>query len=80
MTVLLVVMILGFLTIVGLFVMRLAPEPTPNLTSIELPEGVTALTYTRGPDWYAIVGDDNMIRIYNLDQTLRQEIEIQPAQ
>ena len=76
-TTLMVVMILGFLTIVGLFVMRLA-APAPVLTDITLPDGVTATAYTRGPDWYAIVGDDDVIRIYNLDQSLRQEIQILP--
>ena len=77
-TTLMVVMILGFLTIVGLFVMRLT-EPTPNLTEITLPNGVNATAYTKGSDWYAIVGDDDVIRIYNLDQSLRQEIQIKPA-
>jgi len=75
--VLLVVMILGFVTIVALFVMRLGGGE-PTLTQIKLPTGVTALNYTRGPDWYAIVGDDNVIRIFNLDQSLRQEIKIYP--
>ena len=72
-------MILGFVTIVALFVMRLGGGEA-TLTEITLPEGVSALTYTRGPDWYAVVGDDNVIRIFNLDQTLRQEIAIQPQQ
>lgn len=70
-----IVMILGFVTIVGLFVMRLGGAEV-GLSEITLPDGVKALTYTRGADWYAVVGDDNVIRIYNLDQTLRQEIQI----
>lgn len=70
-----IVMILGLVTIVGLFVMRFAVQ-APVLTDISLPEGVVATTYTRGPDWYAVVTDDGRILIYNLDQSLRQEIEI----
>lgn len=76
-TTLMVVMILGLLTIVGLFVMRFAAPPAPALPDrITLPDGTTARAFTRGDDWFAIVTSDDRILIYNQDGTLRQEIAI----
>ena len=72
-------MIFGFLIIVALFAIRLGGQADTNLTlpaEITLPAGITALSYTKGPDWYAITGSDNIIRIYNPDHSLRQEIQI----
>ncbi|GLQ34663.1 hypothetical protein GCM10007939_09460 [Amylibacter marinus] len=79
-TLLLIVMILGFITLIALFVMRFSAETERKpLTSITLPAGVTASAYTRGGDWYAIVTADNQILIYNQsDQSLRQSIQIEP--
>jgi len=78
-TVLTVTMILGFLTIVALFVIRLAPAPAaltlPN--EIELPEGARAIAFTQGSDWYAVVTDDDEILIYDRSgRTLRQRIRV----
>ena len=76
-TTLMVVMILGLLTIVGLFVMRFASPAPPGLPqSIALPDGATPMAFTQGPDWYAVVTTDSRILIYGLDGTLSQEIRI----
>jgi len=80
-TVLTVVMIFGFIIIVTLFVMRLGTQESDAVTlpsEITLPVGVSATSYTYGQDWFAVTGSDNIIRIYNLDNSLLQEIRIQP--
>jgi hypothetical protein len=66
-TALMVVMIVGFLTLIVMLVMRLAPS-TPELplpSSITLPDGSKAETFTQGPDWFAVVTNDNRILIYD---------------
>jgi hypothetical protein len=79
-TALIVVMILGFLTIIGMFVMRLAPSKTelPLPASITLPDGSKAETFTQGPDWFAVVTTDSRILIYDrATGKLRQTMEIE---
>lgn len=75
-----VVMILGLLTIVGLFVMRFAQSPgnsAPLLpAAITLPDGSDPLAVTRGPDWYAVVTTDNRILIFAPDGTQIQEVMV----
>jgi len=78
-TVLTATMILGFLTIVVLFVIRLAPGPAALILpdEIELPEGARAVAFTQGGDWYAVVTDGDEILIYDRSgQTLRQRIKV----
>ncbi|MEM7440489.1 MAG: DUF6476 family protein [Pseudomonadota bacterium] len=78
-TTLMVVMILGLITIVGLFVMRLGSvsSTTPNFAEVvTLPEGEVAVAYTQGPTWYAVVTQSNLILIYKTDGTLLQRIEV----
>lgn len=81
-TSLLVVMILGFLLLIGLLVTRF---PTLNSTvsfdlpeNIALPAGATAQNFTRGADWVAIVTTDNQILIFDaVSGNLRQTVEIE---
>jgi hypothetical protein len=73
-------MILGFLTIIAMFVMRLAPSAPelPLPASITLPDGSKAETFTQGDDWFAVVTSDNRILIYDrVTGKLRQTMEIE---
>ena len=73
-------MILGLLTMIALFVMRLpgnAPPPLPQM--ITLPDGTQPEAFTQTARWYAVVTRDDEILIF--DRTsgdLRQRIEIAP--
>lgn len=78
-TTLMVVMILGLITIVGLFVMRFGQIGTttnafPNV--ITLPEGEIATAYTQGDGWYAVVTQSNQILIYGADGALMQTVKV----
>ena len=74
-----VTMILGFLTIVVLFVMRFNAMGQAELPdTITLPEGATATAFTQGDDWFAVVTADNEILIYSrVTGNLRQRIAIE---
>lgn len=78
-TTLVVVMILGFLTLIIMLVIRLQPENT-NLSvpaNISLPNGEKATAFTQGNDWYAIVTENNQILIYDRNSgNLRQTVDI----
>lgn len=89
-TILMVVMICGFLVIVALFVIRLSgpaantgtgvgPGTGPDLPeTVILPQGTTAQAVTFGRDWIAIVSSDNRILIYDkVTGALKQTIDIQ---
>ena len=79
-TILTVTMILGFLTIVALFVMRFSAMNRAELPDqITLPEGAKASAFTQGDDWFAIVTEDDEILIYGKTTgNLRQRIQITP--
>lgn len=79
-TILTVTMILGFLTIVALFVMRFSAMGQAELPDeISLPDGAKATAFTRGDDWFAVVTADNEILIYSkVTGNLRQRITITP--
>lgn len=81
-TSLLVVMILGFLLLIGLLVTRFptmnAPVSFDFPENITLPDGATAQNFTRGADWIAIVTTDNEILIFDAATgELRQTVEIE---
>jgi hypothetical protein len=78
-TTLLAVMIIGFLTLIFMFVMRFSDNnQTFQISDITLPIGVSATAYTQGDNWYAIVDEKSKILIFNKsDNTLRQTIKIQ---
>ncbi|MEO9823547.1 MAG: DUF6476 family protein [Paracoccaceae bacterium] len=79
-TILTVTMILGFLTIVALFVMRFSAMNKAELPDeITLPDGAKAQAFTRGDDWFAIVTEDDEILIYGKSTgNLRQRVKITP--
>ena len=78
-TTLLAVMIIGFITLIFMFVMRFSNNnQTFQVNDITLPIGVSATAYTQGDNWYAIVDNTNKILIFNKsDNTLRQTIIIE---
>lgn len=71
-------MILGLLTIITIFVIRLGFVASVALPDqITLPAGLTATAFTQGADWYAVITTDDQILIYDrADGTLRQTIAI----
>ena len=75
-TTLTAVMIAGIVTIVVLLVIRLPGPPAPLPEALRLPGGTTALAFTRGPDWFAVVTGDDRILIYGEDGALRQEVRL----
>ncbi len=79
-TILTVTMIGGFLTIVGLFVMRFAEMNRVELPdTITLPDGAVASAFTRGEGWFAVVTEEDEILIYSrVTGNLRQRVRIEP--
>lgn len=75
-----VTMILGFLTIVALFVMRFTEMNRAELPdTITLPDGARATAFTRGEGWFAVVTENDEILIYSrVTGNLRQRIRIEP--
>ena len=82
-TVLTVVMILGFLVLIGALVMRLNADGPDLPDSLAVPEGAEPIAFTHGADWIAVVvreGGAERILIYDrLTARLRQAVEIAPA-
>lgn len=77
MTVLTATMIAGVLLIVALIVIRFYDVPPVLPQSLSLPDGAQAVSFTQGPDWYAVVTDDNRILIYDrITGTLKQTVTI----
>lgn len=76
-TVLSVVMIVGFIVMIALFVIRFRDQPAPLPDEIVLPEGKSAYAVTRGKDWYLVVTQDDQVLVYDAStQELRQTIHI----
>lgn len=76
-------MIVGVIVVVALLVIRF-PSPGAGLTalpaSITLPAGAAARAFTAGPDWYAVVTDDDRILIFDAASgALRQSVAIAPG-
>ncbi len=81
-TSLLVVMILGFLLLIGLLVTRFPSMNTPVSfdfpENITLPDGAQAQNFTRGADWIAIVTTNDEILIFDATTgDLRQTVVIE---
>ncbi|VVS98072.1 conserved hypothetical protein [Roseovarius sp. EC-HK134] len=80
-TLLTATMVVGLIVIIGLFVTRFWGEDRGALSlpdSLTLPEGTRATAFTQGPDWIAIVTEDNRILIYDrTGSTLRQTVNIE---
>ncbi len=73
-----VVMVAGFLAMiaVALRLLNTAPLPLPDV--VDLPDGVAAVAFTQGDDWFAVVTDDDRILIYDrLSGILRQTVTVE---
>lgn len=71
-------MIGGVLIIIVLIVMRFYDVPPPLPETLSLPDGQRALSFTQGPDWFAVVTDENQILIYDrITGQLRQQIYVE---
>ncbi len=78
MLVLTVVMILGFVILIGAFVIRLNATSVAMPGSVDLPDGAKAQAFTEGDDWFAVVTTDDNILIYDkATGTLRQTVIIE---
>lgn len=77
-TVLTATMIGGVLLIIGLIVIRFYDVPPPLPQELDLPQGASAISFTQGPDWYAVVTDQNTILIYDrVTGRLKQTIALE---
>lgn len=71
-------MIGGVVLIIGLIVIRFYDVPPPLPESIALPDGAQATAFTQGPDWFAVVTDDDRILIFDrVTGKLQQTIAIE---
>ncbi|MXZ49906.1 MAG: hypothetical protein F4073_09045 [Rhodobacteraceae bacterium] len=81
--VLTVTLIIGFLTIVGMFVYRFnsigdSPVLSPLPDEISLPQGTEIDAFTQAEDWYLILTSENELLIYDRQTNeLTQKIKIQ---
>jgi hypothetical protein len=64
-TLLTATMIGGVLLIIVLIVMRFRDVPPVLPDTLSLPEGARALSFTQGPDWFAVVTDQDHILIFD---------------
>lgn len=78
-------MIAGLVTIIVLIVIRVpnvvrnVEDPVPLPSTITLPDGFVAESFTQSADWYAVVSKGGDILIFNRDDgSLRQKIRIEP--
>lgn len=77
-------MIAGIVTIAAVVVLRFpgaAPAPVPPLTlpeSISLPEGMEALAFTQGPDWWAVASAGEIAIFDAATGALLQRVTIRP--
>ncbi|OUD10378.1 hypothetical protein BVC71_02405 [Marivivens niveibacter] len=60
-----VVMIAGFVVLILTLVIRLNADPLPLPEQISLPDGVSAVSFTQGTDWFAVTTDADTILIYD---------------
>lgn len=76
-TVLTATMIGGVILIIVLIVMRFNAPPPDLPETITLPGGGNAVSFTQGPDWYAVTTDADEILIFDrVTGQLRQTIAI----
>lgn len=78
-TILTVVMIAGFVVLIGTLVIRLSADPLPLPDRVTLPEGVRAIAFTQGVDWFAVVTDRDEILLFDrATGALRQSVAVAP--
>ncbi len=71
-------MIAGFLVLIAALVIRLNADPLPLPDRITLPDGVNAVAFTQGADWFAVTTDSDTILIYDrATSQLRQTVIIE---
>ena len=71
-------MIAGVLIIIGLIVMRFYDVPPTLPETIALPDGAGAVSFTQGPDWYAVVTDRDQILLFDrVTGRLTQTVDIE---
>ena len=75
---LMITMIVGVITVVGLLVTRMPDaNALPVLPGqITLPDGATVEAVTYGKGWFGVVTTDQRFLIFGQDGQLRQEIKI----
>ena len=74
-----VVMIAAFVAVLAVALRLLLAGPAIPLlpASIALPDGASAVEFTQGPGWFAVVTDDNRILIYDRETAgLRQTVVV----
>jgi hypothetical protein len=77
-TTLTVVMIVGFLVLIAALVLRLNARGPDLPDALDLPEGASAVAFTQGDDWVAVVTADDRILIYDrLTARLRQTLRVE---
>ena len=77
-TVLTATMIGGVLLIIVLIVMRFYNVSPVLPETIALPNGADAVSFTQGPDWYAVVTDSDQILIFDrVTGQITQTIDIE---
>ena len=70
-------MICGLLVVIGLLVIRFSSNAPDLPDVIVLPSGEKATAFTQGPDWYAIVTNENQILIFDRTSgALRQTVDL----
>jgi hypothetical protein len=82
-TLLMITMIVGVITVVWLLVTRMPDgSALPVLSglpaALEMPEGTEAMSFTQGPGWFGVVTTDGRFLIFRPDGSLRQEILMTP--
>ena len=77
--VLMITMIVGVITVVGLLVTRMPDGRLPALpATLDLPAGTAAQAITLGPGWIGVVTTDSRMLIFAPDGKFRQELTISP--
>ena len=77
-TTLTVVMIVGFIVLIGFLVTRFPGQEVLEIPHAPtLPEGAQALSFTQALDWVAVVTDQSQILIFDRDSgVLRQTVDV----
>ena len=71
-------MIGGVLLIIGLIVIRFYDVPPVLPETLTLPGGASAVSFTQGPKWYAVVTDTDQILVFDrITGELRQTIDLE---
>jgi hypothetical protein len=76
--VLMITMIVGVITVVGLLVTRMPDGNTVSLPHhLALPQGKTAQAVTLGKGWVGVVTTDNHFMLFDAEGKLLQDIALQ---